>query len=142
LKSLIFKHHLPKNIWVNFAWLLLRIHIGLSFAVGAGYPKIQQFPSADWFLEQVTELGFPFPSFFAFLAAWGELLGGIFVALGLFTRLAALQLTIQMGVAAFMFHKSNFLVDLSAAHSYFWVFLAITVIGSGRIAIDHFFRRS
>jgi uncharacterized membrane protein YphA (DoxX/SURF4 family) len=142
MRSLIFKNYLPKNLIVNLTWLLLRLHLGLSFAIGAGYPKIQQFPSADWFLEQVTELGFPFPALFAFLAAWGEFLGGIFVAVGLFTRLFALQLTIQMAVAAFMFHKSNFLVDLSAAHSYFWIFLTITVIGSGKIAIDHFFRKS
>ncbi|MGB0924347.1 MAG: DoxX family protein, partial [Pseudoalteromonas shioyasakiensis] len=52
-------------------------------------------------------LGLPMPSLLAFLAAWTEFLGGIFILLGLFTRLTAIPLMITMLVAATTVHASN-----------------------------------
>ncbi len=62
---------------------------------------------ADWFGNSDWGLGLPMPSVLAFLAAWTEFLGGIFILLGLFTRLTAIPLMITMLVAATTVHASN-----------------------------------
>lgn len=60
-----------------------------------------------WFGNNEWGLGLPMPSVLAFLAAWTEFLGGIFLLLGLFTRLTAIPLMITMVVAATTVHASN-----------------------------------
>ena len=60
-----------------------------------------------WFGNSDWGLGLPMPSVLAFLAAWTEFLGGIFILLGLFTRLTAIPLMITMLVAATTVHASN-----------------------------------
>ncbi len=60
-----------------------------------------------WFGNSEWGLGLPMPSVLAFLAAWTEFLGGIFILLGLFTRLTAIPLMITMLVAATTVHASN-----------------------------------
>ncbi|WP_462147344.1 HvfX family Cu-binding RiPP maturation protein [Pseudoalteromonas gelatinilytica] len=60
-----------------------------------------------WFGNSEWGLGLPMPSVLAFLAAWTEFLGGIFILLGLFTRVTAIPLMITMLVAATTVHASN-----------------------------------
>ncbi|WP_063705052.1 DoxX family protein [Pseudoalteromonas gelatinilytica] len=60
-----------------------------------------------WFGNSEWGLSLPMPSVLAFLAAWTEFLGGIFILLGLFTRLTAIPLMITMLVAATTVHASN-----------------------------------
>lgn len=120
------------------AWgvLALRIHLGLTMAILAGFNKVVGFPAAPWFVEQVAEIGFPAAGAFAFIAAWGEVLGGLLLAAGLFTRLAAVQLCIQMGVAAFLYHGVFPVVDLHITHTLFWTFGCLTLLGGGRLSLD------
>lgn len=125
------------------AWgvLALRIHLGLTMTILAGLGKVAEFPAAPWFVEQVVEIGFPAAGLFAFIAAWGEVLGGLLLAAGLFTRLAAAQLCIQMGVAAFLFHGVFPVVDLHITHTLFWTFGCLTLIGGGRFSLDAVLRQ-
>ena len=116
--------------------LALRIHLGLTMAILAGLSKVAEFPAAPWFVEQVAEIGFPAAGVFAFVAAWGEVLGGFLLAAGLFTRLAAAQLCFQMGVAAFLYHDVFPVVDLHITHTLFWVFGCLTLLGGGRFSLD------
>jgi putative oxidoreductase len=120
------------------AWgvLALRIHLGLTMAILAGLGKVAAFPAAPWFVEQVAGIGFPAPGAFAFVAAWGEVLGGLLLAAGLFTRLAAAQLCVQMGVAAFLYHGVFPVVDLHITHTLFWTFGCLTLLGAGRFGLD------
>jgi putative oxidoreductase len=46
-----------------------------------------------------TKLGFPFPETTAHLIAFGEIIGGLLLILGLFTRITAFYFIIQMIVA-------------------------------------------
>ena len=46
-----------------------------------------------------TKLGFPFPEFTAHFVATGEIIGGIFILFGIFTRFTAFYFIIQMAVA-------------------------------------------
>ena len=70
----------------------MRLYFGISMAI-AGFDKL---PVPDWMVEQVADLNFPLPTFFAFVACFSEFLGGIFTILGLFTRPAAFFICITM----------------------------------------------
>ncbi len=69
-----------------------------------------------------------------------ELIAGIAIALGLFTRLAAVISAIEMLVAYFMVHASGGLIPLvnqgELALLYFASFLVITIYGSGKWSIE------
>lgn len=121
--------------------LALRLHLGLTMAINAGLGKVAEFPAAPWFVEQVAGMGFPAAAAFAFLAAWGEVLGGLLLAAGLFTRFAAGQLCIQMGVAAFIYHGVFPVVDLHITHVLFWTFGCLTLLGGGRYSLDSILHR-
>ena len=134
-------------------YVLFRLHLGLSIALGAGLPKMfhkinekgpedwsnKAFGASEWFINQVSDLGFTFisPSFWAYMAIYGEFIGGILIAIGLFTRLSALQLTFQFFVIAFLWHDSpDFITGMSYQQLFFFGYLIITAYGSGKYSLD------
>ena len=78
-------------------------------------------------------------------AAAIELVGGILVLLGLFTRPAAVLCSGAMAYAYFVVHQPNALLPLQnkgeLAALYSWVFLLIAILGPGSIALDAVLRR-
>ena len=93
---------------------LLRVFLAPIFIM-AGYGKLQLGNEDAGLLERLgpdsgtvwwfeNTLGLPAPELMAFLAGWGELLGGILLLLGLFTRLSSLVLIVTMVVAATTAH--------------------------------------
>ena len=97
--------------------LILRL-AGLYLAVAHGWGKIVGLASGETrFLEGVARIGFPMPLAFAWAAALSEFLGGLTIALGLFTRWAAPFAAFTMCVAAFGGHRalSQFLTWLGLA---------------------------
>ena len=78
------------------ALLILRVLIGVVFLMH-GVGKIQGgIPGVGAFLGQV---GFPVPVFFGYVLTFVEVLGGIALIIGVFTRLSALLLSIVMILA-------------------------------------------
>ena len=73
-------------------------------------------------------------------AGWIELLGGLLIAVGLFTAIAAFITSGQMAVAYFMAHASGGWHPLvnqgEAAVLYCFAFLYIAARGAGTISID------
>jgi putative oxidoreductase len=75
-----------------------------------------------------------------------ELVGGIFILLGLFTRPVAFILSGQMAVAYFYGHASKAFIDPltnqgEAAVLYCFVFLYLAVAGGGAWSLDRALRR-
>ncbi|WP_139923064.1 DoxX family protein [Hymenobacter sp. DG01] len=155
MKKLLF-HAAPLSTrGADAAWLLFRLHLGLSIAIGAGWSKLVGLYTAteadkltagaaagppDWFVQQVAGLGFTLPSayFWAALAVWGEFAGGLLVALGLGTRLAAFQLAVQFLVIAFFWYdKPEPLIGMYYQQLLFWAFVLVTGVGGGRYSIDY-----
>ena len=84
--------------------LALRLYIAPVFWV-AGNNKLDHFGStADWF---GNGLGLPFPTLMASLAVGGELVGAVFLLVGLATRWATIPLMFTMLVAATQVHWHN-----------------------------------
>ncbi|MAE49460.1 DoxX family protein [Candidatus Pacearchaeota archaeon] len=72
-----------------------------------------------------------------------EFFGGLFIAFGLFTRLAAAIAAIQMIVAYAMAHLGNGLIPImnggELALLYFAALLAILAFGARRLSLDNMF---
>ena len=145
----------------DLALFALRL-CGLGLALH-GWPKVVALSTegaAAGFVAGVGRLGFPAPLLFAWAAAIAELAGGLLVAFGLFTRIAAALAAATMGVAAFLRHHliQHVLVwlgvidvdpetvkswgDPELAAVYCAAFIALTLMGGGRFAADRFLRRS
>lgn len=139
----------------DLSLLLIRL-TGVGLAVAHGWGKVFSLASGGGarFVEGVAALGFPMPALFAWAAALAEFGGGLLVALGLGTRVAAAFAAFTMAVAAFGRHKAHLhlLVALGLSDAsqetlkawgnpelalvYFAVFLAVALAGPGRFALD------
>ncbi len=138
----------------DLAFLLLRLS-GLMHAGWHGFGKVAALSSGDVHLvEGVAKLGFPAPLVFAWAAALAEAAGGILVAVGLWTRVAAFFTAVTMAVAAFGVHHAHqqiaanlHLVQIpeetlkawgrpEMALLYLLVYLALILAGSGRFSLD------
>ena len=87
--------------------LLLRLYLA-PVMLQAGWNKATSFDDIVlWFGNPEWGLGLPFPFLMAALATGTELVGGILLLLGLFTRLVSLPLMVTMLVAAVTVHAEN-----------------------------------
>lgn len=113
--------------------LVLRLSVGLTMAFGHGLGKV---PVSDRFVSGVAEMGFPMPTVFAWSAALSELVGGIFIALGLLTRPSALMLLVTMAVAVFVGHAGDPFGKRELGLLYGAASITIAVAGPGRFSLD------
>ena len=102
----------------GFAALLLRLYLA-PIMLQAGWNKATSFGDiVAWFGNPEWGLGLPFPELMAFLATATELLGGLFLLVGLATRLVSIPLMITMLVAAFSVHWENGWLAIADANSW------------------------
>ena len=118
----------------ELGWTLVRVVFGLSLAWGHGLPKLAG-GHMDQFAAGVAELGFPFPLYFAWAAAVAEFAGGIFVALGFFTRPAAAVAAFTMLVAIYR-HRLQGFGERELAMLYCAAMIAFLIGGAGRFSVD------
>lgn len=118
--------------YTPYALAVLRIVAALIF-MEHGTQKLIGFPAPP-------EHGLPEAGSFMWVGAWLELVGGILLLLGLFTRPAALVASGEMAVAYWMFHApANFYPALNggdAAILYTFVFLLFVFTGPGAWSLD------
>ena len=133
--SLVFKPNVTPNITSQTAWAIFRMVVGLMM-IHNGLDKLGNIES---FAEAyVSYIGLPFPIFFSYVAAFTELIGAPLVAIGLFTRPAALGLFSTMLVA--MYHHilvagfSVAYLELSAIYAVCFLFFLIN--GAGLFSTD------
>jgi len=118
-----------------FALFMLRIVLGVIM-IAHGYGKI--FGGLSHHVELVRSVGLP--GWLAYVSAVAEFFGGIAVLVGLFTRLAAFAITIDLGVAVW---KINWKDGLLGDHGYQLplalaaIAFALIFFDAGPIALDH-----
>jgi putative oxidoreductase len=115
-------------------WTLVRAVFGLTLALGHGAGKVFG-GRMDRFAQGVGELGFPAPTFFAWCASLAEFVGGLLVAVGLFTRPAAALAGFTMLVALYR-HRADPFGHMEMALLYLTVMLAVVLVGSGPFGLD------
>ncbi len=133
--SLVFKPNITPNIASQTAWAIFRVVVGVMM-IHNGLDKLGNIES---FAEAyVSYIGLPFPIFFSYVAAFTELIGAPLVAIGLFTRPAALGLFSTMLVA--MYHHilvaglSIAYLELSAIYAACFLFFLVN--GAGLFSTD------
>ena len=113
--------------------LLLRLALALSMTLH-GYQKVVPHGALHHFIHYVATLGLPF--WLGYVSAFTEFIGGILLILGLFTRLAAALIAINMLVAfaTVGIHQGP------GGYSYILALAAIAIMlvfyGAGAFALD------
>jgi len=104
-----------------------------------GSPDLAFLEVVDWFPKDVENYGglfTMFPVFFAWMGAASEAIGGMFLLLGLKTRIASFLILCTM-LVAIIFQKSNSGVwGMLPAMGFLWISIYHIVLGSGRFGID------
>jgi len=122
----------------NLGILILRVFIGAALMTH-GVPKM--FGGLEGFTGYVASLGVPAPQLMAFLAAFAESFGALFLLLGLLTRPAALMILINMAVATLGAHKGQPFAKQELAWLYFFPALLFLLKGAGTWSLDRFISR-
>jgi putative oxidoreductase len=121
------------NTWSGPILSVLRIITGLLF-LAHGTAKLVQWPYVDMFKD-----GVPVASLFG-IGGLLEIVGGVLIVLGLFTRITAFVLSGMMAVAYFMFHApAGFYPIINGgelAIIYSFVFLYLAAQGAGPWSLD------
>jgi putative oxidoreductase len=125
--------------------LAVRLYWGWQL-VQNGWGKLHNLDNVTQFF---ASLGLPAPGPTAIFVASFELVGGILLALGLFSRIAALGITVDMLVAyvtadreallAFFSNPGKFYV--ADPYTFLFAGLLILIFGPGKFALDTLLRR-
>ena len=122
---------------VPLAWPLVRIGVGWNLAVH-GWGKVLRGPAGQAAL--LVRDGYDFGQSFAVLLIFVELIGGICIALGLFTRFFAAAVAIEMGVLTFHTYWGHGFSWTQRGYEYvlLWgmISLAIALRGGGAYSLD------
>jgi len=123
----------------SIALLLARITVGYGFYE----PAIAKWKDIGAVSQWFASLGIPFPTLNAYMAASTEIVGVLFLILGLGIRIISIPLIIIMLVAIGTVHFTN---GFSAALNgyeipmYYMIFLLIFLShGAGKFSLDHMF---
>lgn len=130
---------MPARVSALFGWLpplFARIVVGWVF-MWAGWAKLQNLPTM---IENFTEWGIPFPHIMTPFVSGVEFVGGLFLLLGLFTRITATPLVIIM-VVAIISAKMGQINSLETLLSfeevaYMALFGWLAVSGPGPVSLD------
>jgi len=98
------------------------------------------FEVVAWFPKDVAEYGgifALFPVFFAWMGAFAEAVGGLFLALGFKTRIASFLIMCTMLVAIFLQKWGQGTWAMLPAMGFLWVSIYHLYLGSGRFGIDY-----
>jgi putative oxidoreductase len=116
--------------------LVVRLSFGY-FWLETGIAKVQ---NLDGFTQRFVGWGIPFPAFSAGMSAWTELVGGLLIMLGLFTRLVSIPMIINMAVAVTLVVSKNLmgLDDYVEADEivYSLIFFWLLMAGPGKVSLD------
>lgn len=116
-------------------WLVARVVAG-GLMIHNGLDKLAD---VQGFADHVVSfIGLPFPVFSTYCAAYVEIIGAVFIILGLLTRLSAAALLFTMAVAVFFHIKQDGfqIPPLETASLYAGFYLFFLVNGAGHLSID------
>ena len=133
----------PERGWLNdWGMVPLRIVVGVVFLMHGGQ-KAFVFGVAG-VADMLQKLGFIMPTAFALLLIAAELVGGLAVLLGVFTRIIGVGLAIEMAIAIYVarlhggfFTPYGYEFELTLLGAC----LTISAVGPGGISLEHLWRR-
>src|ERR1700730_17407293 len=152
MKTLFFRlRHLYQRVfgWADYLrspfLLLVRLYWGWQL-VESGWGKLHNLEKVTDFF---TSLGLPMPAQTAVLISCLEFFGGIFLALGLLSRLTALILTVNL-ITAYITADREALFSIfsdpdkfyaAAPYTFLVASLIVLIFGPGKVSLDTLFNR-
>lgn len=121
----------------NFGMLVLRVVLGLLVA-SHGYTKFVQFNTLRYKFMNFMHLG---STVSLCLIIFAELICGILLILGLFTRLACIPIIIGMSVVVFIAANGHIFAEGERGMMYLAATVTILFCGPGRISVDGMMRK-
>lgn len=130
---------LPRS--VDAGLLVLRLGLGLSLFWLHGLGKAMKF--SELLQKFPDPLGIGHPAS-ATLAVFAETICALLLALGLFTRFAALNIAVTMAVAFSLVHKFALSGEYSGELAYLYLLASVPlfIAGPGRFSLDAMLNRS
>lgn len=137
--------------YADLTFALMRFVCGMLLAIDFGASKfgmpwspeendLSLFHVAAWFPEDVAAFGGLFklaPTLFAWLGAFSEAVGGLLLAFGLQTRVAAFLIICTMLVAIIFQQSSSGTWAMLVPAGFLWVAVYHLYFGSGRFGLDN-----
>lgn len=115
--------------------ILIRVLIGIiiaKYGLGIFNPEHMK-GNVTW----LTDIHFPLPFFMAYLGKATELIGGVLLVLGLFTRLSCIALMINMIVIVFVMGRGLIFGDDQLPFLLLLFFMNFFIQGAGKWSLDH-----
>ena len=116
----------------DIATLVLRLLFGGLF-IYYGYMKLDMYSQYAGMFPDYLGLGAK-PTYI--LVSCCELIGGILLVLGLFTRLAIIPIFIIMVVVYFVTHKKDVFTAKQLEFFYMFICILVFILGGGRYSLD------
>ena len=126
---------------LDWGILVLRLGIGIMFVAHGLQMAFGLFggPGVNGFSKMLSGLGFIWPALWSYLASYTVLIGGLFLILGIQTRIAAILLLIFILTAAVKVHLSKGFFLSNGGFEYTFVIaaacLALILLGAGKYNI-------
>lgn len=117
----------------NISTFVLRVTFGFLMFFNHGINKIKGFSEAVGRFYDPFHIGHETS---LILVIFAEIVCALCVVLGLFTRIAAAVLVLEMLVAVFLFHRGQPLSSHELGILYLAAFFGILWIGPGRFSVD------
>jgi putative oxidoreductase len=118
---------------------ILRVVAGIVFLAHGGQKLLLVGPG-NFGSQALAGLGVPLPVFMGYMVTLVELIGGILLIVGLFTRLVAILLAVDMLVATLMVHLPNGFFMANNGFEFTLLLLAaavaLAVSGPGEASLD------
>jgi putative oxidoreductase len=126
---------------VNYGILTLRLGLGAMFfahGLQLAFGRLGG-PGVEGFSKMLSSLGFAPALFWGYLAAYTTLVAGLFLILGIFTRLAAASLFIFIIVAALKVHWAKGFFIQAGGFEYNFIIacvcIALMILGGGSFSL-------
>jgi len=125
----------------DLAILILRISLAAVFVAHGLQAAFGLFggPGISGFTNMLSGLGFKQAALWAYVGAYTELIGGLFLLLGIFTRISAFFILIFMIVAVLKVHWTKGFFIQAGGFEYNFVILcvciALIILGGGKFGI-------
>ena len=123
-----------RALTLDIGLLVLRLAVGLTMAFAHGLGKVQKL-FGEGPIKWADPLGLG-PGLSLALAGGAEFFGALLVAVGLFTRAAAVPLAFTMLVAVFIVHGDDPFKKQELGLIYLCGYVALVLTGPGRLSLD------
>jgi putative oxidoreductase len=117
----------------NFAMLLQRVVVGLMLLIAHGLPKISNFNEMSRTFFDPFQIGHRNT---LLLSIFAEVFCSMLLVLGLFTRIAAFIIVLNLSCAVFLYHKGQPLRNVELGIIYLTSVFSILLLGPGRVSVD------